>query len=74
LFYDAEKKGVDFLIQRELNEIVPVEVSIGDKGKGQIKRAVNKYQAEYGIIISNTNEVRREDDIIYIPLTFFSFV
>ena len=74
IFYDPEKEGVDFLIQKGIDEIIPIEVSIGKKGKSQIKKAISKYKAKYGIIISNVNDVKRENNIIYVPITFFSFV
>ena len=74
IFYDPEEEGVDFLVQKGVDEIIPVEVSIGKKGKGQIKKAINKYKAKYGIVISNTNDVKKEDNITYIPITFFSFM
>lgn len=74
IFYDAEERGVDFLIQKAPDEVIPVEVSIGKKGERQIRKAVNKYKAEYGVIISDINDIKKEDSIIYIPITFFSFV
>ena len=74
IFYDPEKEGVDFLIQKGISEIIPVEVSIGKKGKSQIKKAINRYKVEYGIVISNANDVKEEGNIIYLPVTFFSFM
>jgi len=74
IFYDPEREGVDFLIQKGFDEIIPVEVSIGRKGKSQIKKAINKYKAKYGIIISNVDDVKKEGNIIYLPVTFFSFM
>lgn len=74
IFYDPGKEGVDFLIRKGFEEIIPVEVSIGKKGRSQVKKAVRKYQSKYGIVISDTNEIRMENKMIYIPITFFSFV
>ena len=74
IFYDPEKGGVDFLIQKGINEKIPVEVAIGKKEKTQIKKAINKYKAKYGVIISNIDDVKNENNIIYVPLTFFSFL
>ena len=74
IFYDPEKEGVDFLIQKGFDEIIPVEVSIGKKGGSQIKKAISKYKVEYGVVISNANDVKKEGNIIYLPVTFFSFV
>ncbi|MEG3225389.1 MAG: hypothetical protein BME94_07730 [Methanobacteriales archaeon Met13] len=75
LFYSPEKGGVDFILSNLDGEITPVEVGIGKKGKGQIKRAINRYDSKYGVIISNaTKTITREEDVIYIPLTTFSFL
>ena len=74
IFYDPEKEGVDFLIQKGFDEIIPVEVSIGKKGGSQIKKAISKYKARYGIVISNANDIEKKNNIIYVPITFFSFV
>ena len=74
VFYDVEKEGVDFLIQKGKEEIIPIEVSIGKKGKSQINKAINKHKAKYGVVISNTNDIKREGNITYLPIMFFSFV
>lgn len=74
VFYDSDKEGVDFLIQKVTGEIVPIEVTIGKKGGSQIKKAIKKYKFKYGIIISNTPEVSMKNNTIYMPITFFSFV
>ena len=75
LFYPPEKKGCDFLLRTKLDDIVPVEVGIGKKTKSQLTRAINKYDSEYGVLISNRyNSIQQHNDIIYIPLTSFGFI
>ncbi|WP_456474930.1 ATP-binding protein [Candidatus Pyrohabitans sp.] len=74
IFYDPKKRGADFLIQKSIDEIVPVEVGIGRKGRGQIKRSIREYGAEYGVVLSSGERVRREGNVTFIPLTLFSFV
>ena len=75
IFYPPEKGGVDFLLSKINEELIPVEVGIGKKDKKQVKNAMNKYNSSYGIIISNKTElIRKEEDIIHIPLTTFSFL
>ncbi len=69
-----KKKGVDFVLQHINGKIIPIEVSIGKKDKRQIKKAMKKYKSEYGIIISKNANIRKEDDIIYIPLNTFAFM
>jgi len=75
LFYPAEKEGVDFIINTIDGKIIPIEVGIGKKNKRQIKKAINRYNCEYGIIISNTTQkIKKEKNIIYLPLKTFSLI
>ena len=75
VFFELEKKGVDFLIKKEFDAPIPIEVGAGNKTKRQIKRAINKFDSNYGFIISNTrNKIEKEDDVIYIPLKTFSMI
>ena len=54
---------------------VPIEVSCGKKDKSQIKRAINKYNASHGIVISNNfRNAVKEDNVIYIPPEIFAFM
>ena len=74
IFYDHEDGGVDFLIQDGKENIIPIEVSFGKKDKGQIERAIKRYNSKYGIIICECQSIKKEKNIIYIPFTTFSFV
>ena len=76
IYYDATKKrNVDFLIQKDSENVVPIEVGRGNKDKLQIKYAINKFDCEYGIVVSNsTNNICRDGDVIYVPLKTFSFL
>lgn len=75
IFYPTEKEGVDFIINTIDGKVIPIEVGIGKKSKRQIKKAIAKYKSDYGIVISNTtNNIVKEEDIIYLPLTTFSFI
>ena len=76
IYYDANKKtNVDFLIQEESENIIPIEVGRGKKKKYQIKHAINKYDCEYGIVVANnTNAIKRKGNVIYIPPKTFSFL
>lgn len=75
IFYAAEKEGVDFLLSDITGKIIPVEVGVGNKDKRQIKKAINKYNSQFGLVVSNaTKKIMREGDVIYIPLTTFSFL
>ncbi|MDI6723502.1 MAG: ATP-binding protein [Methanobacterium sp.] len=75
IFYSPEKEGVDFLLSDITGKIIPIEVGVGNKDKRQIKKAINKYNSKYGIVVSNkTKRITLEDDVIHIPLTTFSFI
>jgi hypothetical protein len=64
---------VDFLIQKGISDLIPVEIGIGKKSKGQLEGAINRYNAKYGILISDSNEIRLDKRIVYLPLQFFAF-
>jgi len=75
LFYPTEKKGTDFLLRTKLEELVPVEVGIGKKTKSQLVKTIHKYDCEYGVLISNRyNRIKKENNIIHIPLMSFGFI
>ena len=76
LYYDPEDKtNVDFIIQGEFQKAIPIEVSMGKKKKRQISSAIERYNADYGIMISNTtNTIEKRDNIIYLPPKTFSFL
>ncbi|RAP49442.1 MAG: hypothetical protein BZ138_07665 [Methanosphaera sp. rholeuAM270] len=74
LFYDSEKKGVDLLIKYS-NQVIPVEIGIGNKTKSQLTRALNKYNSPYGILVSNrTSNIKYKNNILYIPLLTFALL
>ncbi len=74
IFYDADEGGADFIIQDTKENIIPLEVGYGKKDKGQIERAIKKYNSKYGIIICECQNIKKGNNIIYIPITTFSFV
>lgn len=74
IFYDSDDGGVDFIVQDGKENTIPIEVGSGKKDKGQIERAIKKYNSKYGIIICECPKIKKENNIIYIPFTTFSFV
>ena len=78
LFYDHRKGGVDFLVTDANGEVVPIEVSIGKKGRRQIADAIEFYKSRYGIVIAETDTISfKEDDklqkpILRMPIELFS--
>ena len=76
VYYDAnQKKNVDFLIQNGLDYPIPIEVGRADMKDSQIKYAMDKYGAPYGIVVANnTNTIQKIENVIYIPVKTFSFL
>ena len=74
IFYDAEKGGVDFLLQVGDETMIPVEVGIGKKKEDQLKDAISRYNSPYGIIIEDREKLELKDKIIRIPIITFSFI
>lgn len=65
LFYDKnKKKNVDFIIQQWFDKAIPIEVGIDKKDKKQVYSAINKYNSDYGIIISNATTTIKKKKII----------
>ena len=74
IFYDSDEGGVDFLIKDSKENIIPIEVGYGKKDKSQIKKAIKKFESKYGILICDCQKIIKEENVIYIPITTFSFV
>lgn len=75
IFHIPDKNHADFLLSKIDGTNVPVEVGHGQKSRKQVIKSMNKYDSEYGIIISKTTPfIKKEDDIIYMPLTTFSLI
>jgi len=74
IFYDSDDGGVDFIIHDAKENIIPVEVGYGKKDASQIKKAVKKYDSKYGIVICDCQKITKDDKVIFIPITTFSFV
>jgi len=75
IFFPTEKGGCDFLIKTKLDDLVPIEVGIGKKTKSQLTKAINTYDADYGILISNRySKLQYYGEIIHIPLVTFGFL
>lgn len=74
IFYDSEDGGADFVIQDGKENTIPIEVGSGKKDKGQIERAIKKYNSKYGIIICECQKINKVKNVIFIPIKTFSFV
>ena len=75
IFFQTGKNSVDFLIKKGFENPIPIEVGFGSKTKRQIKGAMNKFKSPHGIIISNTTtKIKKDGDVIYIPIKTFSLM
>ena len=70
LFFDAEKGGANFIIKQPLNKPIPIEVKSGEKGEKQVRKSMEKFKSEYGIVIGGS-ELRFEENILYLPKELF---
>ena len=74
LYHEIGDGNVDFLIHDGVNNPIPIEVGRGTKGTRQIKKAIRKYNSDYGIIVSNDEKtIKKEDNIIFISPKTFSY-
>ena len=75
LLYDPLKDGnVDFLIQNPISgKVVPIEVGSKNKERTQIKKAIENYKTDFGILISDRNSFELKENILHIPLWFFLY-
>ena len=76
IYYDTkEDNNVDFIVNTLSGKNIPIKVGKGNKNKKQIKSAINRYGADYGIVISNkTPTIKKEGNVIFLPLTTFSLI
>ena len=74
-YFQLGKNSLDFIIKKEFDQPIPIEVGLGKKNKNQIKGAMNKLNSSHGIIISNTTKkIEKKDEIKYIPIKTFGLL
>ena len=75
IFSPTGKGMADFIITDFEGNKMAVEVGIGEKDKSQVNKTMNKYGCNYGIVISSTTSlIKRDGDVIFLPLTTFSLM
>ena len=75
IFTPTEKRMADFIITSFEQDKIAVEVGIGKKNKKQVKKTMNAYDCCRGLVISNsTSLIKKEDEIIYLPLSTFALM
>jgi predicted AAA+ superfamily ATPase len=71
LFYPPNKGSSDFILRTNFDNLVPIEVGLGNKKETQIKKDMEKYKCKYGILVSNKfNKIEINNNIIHIPLIY----
>lgn len=78
IFYDThkvKKQKVDFIIKKDFDEAIPIEVGHGKKSDKQIKDAIKRYKASHGIVIFDTTKtIQKVDNVIFLPIKTFSLM
>ena len=75
IYYDPQKGGVDFIIKKIFGKAIPIESGKGNKDTKQVKKAINNYDSDWGIVVSNkTNNIEKKNDVIFIPPQTFSLL
>ncbi|KKR70420.1 MAG: hypothetical protein UU13_C0006G0022 [Candidatus Nomurabacteria bacterium GW2011_GWB1_40_7] len=73
LNYDSSKAGADFILTIAGENIIPIEVGIGDKSGTQVRNTMKKIgSAKYGVVIcKNSLTLLDNANIVKIPLDYF---
>ncbi len=75
IFSPTGKGMADFILTTFEGKKVAVEVGIGEKDSRQVKKTMKKYDCDYGIVISSaTNLIKKDENVIYLPLTTFGMM
>ena len=75
IFSPSGKGMSDFVITGVGGKKVAVEVGIGKKNERQVNKTMKKYDCEQAIVISSSTDlIKKDGDIIYLPLTTFSLI
>jgi hypothetical protein len=76
LNYDSSKGAADFILTIAEKNIIPIEVSMGEKLGTQVRNTMKKIgSAKYGVVISRSSLTLLEDaNIIKVPLDYFLLI
>lgn len=76
LNYDSSKAGADFILTIAGENIIPIEVGVGDKFGTQVRNTMKKVgSAKYGIVICNNSLTYLDDaNIVKVPLDYFLLI
>jgi len=73
IFHDSAKGGADFILQRGQKKIV-IEVGFGKKDFRQTRNTLDKVQGDYGLVVSENEELSCLDNIVRLPLSYFLLI
>lgn len=74
VYYEKRKGGVDYFVKKSFENPIPIEVGNKNKDKKQVIRAMNIHDSTHGIIVSQSDSIEKDGDIIYIPIKSFSYI
>ena len=73
LSFDAVQGGADFILEMADKKQIVCEVGIGRKGYSQAKQSMERFRADFGVVICDTDlMVSKEDNVVKLPLDYFS--
>jgi len=71
--YDTSKKGADFVVKTAHKEVV-IEVGLGEKDIKQAENTIARTNADYGVVISQSELELVDSKIIKLPLKYFLLI
>ncbi len=72
LSFDAVQGGADFILEMADKKQIVCEVGIGRKGYSQAKQSMERFRADFGVVICDTDlMVSKEDNVVKLPLDYF---
>jgi len=76
LNYDSSKAGADFILTIAGKNIIPIEVSVGEKLGTQVRSTMKKVgSAKYGIVICKNELTLLENaNVVKVPLDYFLLI
>jgi len=71
---DAHEGGADFIVTPGTEKPVALEVSFGKKGTEQLVASAERYDVNYGLLVSDTDlELVEDQNIVKVPREWFLF-
>lgn len=76
LNYDNSEAGADFILTIASQNVIPIEVSMGDKLGTQVRKTMDKVgSAKYGMVICrNPLTLLKDANVVKVPLDYFLLI